>query len=109
MIAAEVFRKQLRKFDSLARYSAAEFAFLLPDIAGEDGRAASARFLEELSPVLEKEGLEATLCIGVSFYPEDGSTAERLTEMAEAALNRGREEGRNGVYRWEEKDPAPLP
>ena len=109
VVAAEVFRKQLRKFDSLARYSAAEFAFLLPDIAGEDGRAASTRFLEELSPVLEKEELEATLCIGISFYPEDGSTAERLTEMAEAALNRGREAGRTGVYRWEERDPAPLP
>ena len=51
-------------------------------------------------------GAEKTpdIYVGLSCYPEDGSTVERLIEMAEAAMNKAVEESTPGVYRWTGND-----
>lgn len=97
------FEGQLRNFDTLVRYGSTELAFVLPDLRSEEGMRVMDRVLGEVVSSLGGEGKAPEIYIGLSCYPQDGATAERLIEMAEAAVNRAVEESRPGVYRWEEK------
>ena len=92
--------KQLRNFDTVIRYSSAEFALILPDIGGGNAEKVMSRVVDV---VRSSNGREAvSLYAGLSCYPEDGSTAERLIETAEAALNKAVEERSMKVTRWKE-------
>ncbi|UCG37676.1 MAG: diguanylate cyclase [bacterium] len=93
---------QLRNFDTLVRYSPREFAFVLPELRLAEGQRVMERVLGELVTVLGEGADRVTLHVGLSSYPEEGSTVERLIEKAEAAIGRAREKGQPGVSRWEE-------
>jgi diguanylate cyclase (GGDEF)-like protein len=93
------FKNQLRNFDTLDRYGPSELAFILPDLKSADGLGVVERVLGEITTSLGGEKA-LNIYVGLSCYPEDGSTVERLIEMAEAAVNRAMEAGKPGVYRW---------
>lgn len=96
------FLDQLRNFDTLVRYSSMELAFILPDLRSAEGVRVVDRVMGEIVSSLGGEGSAPDIYVGLSCYPEDGATVERLIEMAEAAMNQAHEESRPGVYRWEE-------
>lgn len=96
------FKGQLRNFDTLDRYGPMEIAFILPDLRSAEGTRVVARFVGEIVSSLGGKGTAPDLYVGISCYPEDGATVERLIEMAEAAQSQALEEFRPGVYRWEE-------
>jgi GGDEF domain-containing protein len=96
------FQDQLRNFDTLVRYGSMELAFILPDLRSAEGVRVVDRVMGEIVSSLGGEGKAPEIYLGLSCYPEDGATAERLIEMAEAAMNQAREESRPGVYRWQE-------
>jgi diguanylate cyclase (GGDEF)-like protein len=98
---AQALRSQLRNFDTIVRYSPHEFAFILPDIAGSDVMKAMDRVLGAIKSEAGKACPE--IHIGLSCYPEDASTVERLIETAEAAVNIAREKGPMTVLRWKEE------
>jgi len=99
---ARTFQGLLRNFDTLDRYSSRELAFILPDLKDSEGVRVVNRVLGEAVTLLGGKGKAPDLYIGLSCYPEDGATVERLIEMAEAALNRSLEQSRPGVYRWKQ-------
>ena len=96
------FHGRLRNFDTLVRYGSMELAFILPDLGSTEGLRVVDRIMGEIVSPLGGEGNAPDIYVGLSCYPEDGVTVERLIEMAEAALNQARDESRPGVYRWEE-------
>jgi len=96
------FQDHLRNFDTLVRYSSMMLAFILPDLRSAEGVGVVDRVMGEIITSLGGEGKAPAIYVGLSCYPEDGATVERLIEMAEAAMNRALDESRPGVYRWEE-------
>jgi diguanylate cyclase (GGDEF)-like protein len=96
------FQGQLRNFDTLVRYGSMELAFILPDLRSAEGLRVVDRVMREIVSSLGGEGKAPNIYVGLSCYPEDSATVERLIEMAEAAMNQAHEESRPGVYRWEE-------
>ena len=100
LLVAQTLVKQLRNFDTVIRYSSGEFALVLPDIGGLDAEKVLSRVVEAVRSSNGKTGVN--IYAGISCYPEDGSTAERLIETAEAALNKAVEERSDVVMRWKE-------
>jgi len=96
------FQEQLRNFDTLVRYGSRELAFTLPDLRSAEGVRVVERVMGEIVSSLGGEGKAPDVYVGLSCYPEDGATVERLIEKAEAAMNQAFEQSRPGVYRWEE-------
>lgn len=101
LFVAEVLKSQMRNFDTIVRYSPHEFALILPDIGGPE----VLKVMDRVLGVIKSEAGEVCpqVHIGLSCYPEDASTVERLIETAEAAVNLAREKGQSAVSRWKEE------
>jgi len=97
-----VVQDQLRSFDIIARYGARGISFMLPDLAGDEGVKVSKRILKGLDEQFGSSDipLEFSCFIGLSAYPVDTSTADRLIEMAEAAMMEASDSGAAGVLLW---------
>lgn len=85
----------VRRSDTLARFGAREFAFVLCDVRGEaECRAVAARVLEALEAAAP--GSRSAALIGIALYEGGAGDAEALLRNAQAALYRARE-GREGI------------
>lgn len=88
----------MREEDTVARMGGDEFVVIQKGIAQpEDAALLAARMLAEISRPFSLAGHEivASLSIGVSLYPQDGSDASTLLKNADAAMYRAKEKGRN--------------
>ena len=100
---AELIQDNFKDTDIVARYGGEEFAVLLLETEGKDLAVAVAERLKGMVdwckfPNEESQpGGKVTVSIGVSCYPEDGTTVEELLQAADAALYRAKREGRNRV------------
>lgn len=97
---AKLLSDSVRVSDVACRYGGEEFLLLLPnmpaDIAllrAEQWRAA----FEAITVHADGKEIKATLSIGISCYPNDGSSVDDLTRSADVALYRAKAEGRNRV------------
>ncbi len=91
-------RNSLRDSDIVARMGGDEFILVLRNLSCRDDAALKAsRILDAIQPPFELEGheLHVTASIGISMYPDDGKTSEQLLKMADLALYRAKDEGRN--------------
>jgi diguanylate cyclase (GGDEF)-like protein len=80
------------------RYGGEEFAILLPTYSAEEAVGLAERIRKDIaaSPLSHKR-LEITASFGVACLPDHTSEAPRLVELADAALYRAKNEGRNQV------------
>jgi diguanylate cyclase (GGDEF)-like protein len=88
----------LREADTISRWGGDEFVVLLPetDVRGA-ARVAQHLLTEVVGPyALEGRKLNITPSIGISLFPQDGSTAETLIRNADTAMYHVKESGRNG-------------
>lgn len=98
---ATVGRRHLREVDTLARIGGEEFALLLPQTGYPEALAAA----ERLRQAIEEEVIECdtgrvrfTISLGVASLDVDRiQRIEQLMQMADAALYRAKENGRNRV------------
>lgn len=97
---ATALRGVLRAADVVARYGGEEFVVLLPEVdragattAAERVRVAVAAETARLLP----DGPAVTATIGVATFPEDGTDAASLVTLADAAMLRGKQAGRDRV------------
>ena len=91
-------RNSLRESDIVARMGGDEFILVLRHLSCRDDAAMKAnRILDAIQPPFELEGheLHVTASIGISMFPDDGKTSEHLLKMADLALYRAKDEGRN--------------
>jgi diguanylate cyclase (GGDEF)-like protein len=88
--------------DLAARYGGEEFALVLPGadlrVAEEVARRAHAAVLASEEPHAAAPLGQVTISVGVvSLVPDEGISPEALIEMADAALYRAKQQGRNRV------------
>jgi diguanylate cyclase (GGDEF)-like protein/PAS domain S-box-containing protein len=110
---AERLRAACRRGDLVARQGGDEFLILVRDSeGGEDARRAAEAVAVSVRETLSRDfrvgGVSAyiTPSIGVSLFPEDGTTADELLKKADIALYAAKDAGRDShrYYRRPERD-----
>jgi len=97
-ITADRIQHCLRSSDTVARIGGDEFVVILPLVSGADDISkVASKILESLNnPVrLEEHEIYSSASIGISVFPDDGSTVEDLLKNADIALYQAKERGRN--------------
>lgn len=95
---AKELRGCIRESDTIARFGGDEFAVILSPIYGpKNASTVGQNLLKVLSQPFDIDGYEAIVggSIGITLYPNDGTTAEELVKNADAAMYRAKEQGRN--------------
>ena len=102
-ILAGILNKRLRDVDRSARYGGEEFLVLLPETDLEKGRTVA----EELRVQMEEHPFrgretqpfgKVTISLGVAAFPQDaGPDADDIIKVADEALYRAKNAGRNRV------------
>ena len=95
-----------RKKTVIARYGGEEFIAMLPDISKEGALAYAERVKEEVAGYpfshREKQPLGfVSVSGGVASFPGDAGSIEKVIELADKALYKAKEEGRNRVIKHE--------
>ena len=101
---AKRLRGSVRGSDTVARYAGDEFTLILRHIVQRDDVA---RIAEKIVRAMEvplqlAEGLELsmTASLGLSFYPDDATDAERLLKHADVAMYSAKGMGRNNYQAY---------
>jgi two-component system, cell cycle response regulator len=100
-LIAEVFRENIRAFDSLARYGGEEFVVVMPGSNPEDAAAAAERLRMAVETVVFEphpgQRHKLSVSVGVSCSSDEVSTPEQLLHTADLALYEAKHGGRNRV------------
>jgi diguanylate cyclase (GGDEF)-like protein/PAS domain S-box-containing protein len=97
-IVAQRLQACVRKGDTVARLGGDEFVLILSDQGVQDSQhGMMERVIAAVSEPCDIEGreLRVTCSIGISVYPDDAEDAETLLRMADAAMYRAKDVGRN--------------
>lgn len=99
VLAARVIQANMRRMDVAARYGGDEFVLLLPHADGEEAAGVAQRIREEYaaaSAALLRRPEGVSMSAGVaSLLAHRPAHADQLLAMADAALYRAKESGRN--------------
>lgn len=92
----------VREVDSVVRYGGDEYTIVLIEADSERGFQVAERIRKAIEAYifLSEEGLNIrmTTCVGVACYPDDSRNKAELLELADKAMYRGKDSGRNVVY-----------
>lgn len=106
---AQRIRCCLRASDTLSRHGGDEFIVLLPDVASEaDALMVAEKILATLQApffLMERE-FQATVSIGLSFFPGDDETSEGLIRKADIAMYQVKIRGKNSCQRYQREMSA---
>lgn len=96
--ASAALSEKLRPGDFLARWrSGDEFIAILPGTSDEGGRIVGERFCASIREASQDWLFPASITVGVASYPEHGSDLNTLVDVAEKAMKRGKDAGKNRV------------
>lgn len=87
----------VRETDTVSRLGGDEYAVLLPHIAGPlEAEAIAGDIMEVLQRPIVIDGHESfvTASIGVTIFPDDGTSAEELLRKADTAMYNAKDSGR---------------
>lgn len=90
--------QQIREGDTVARLGGDEFMILLEDYrVSDDARIVARKVMASLGQAFNIQGqkLFITASIGISVYPDDGITVDKLIRNSDAAMYRAKEKGKN--------------
>jgi two-component system cell cycle response regulator len=100
-LISDVFRNNIRAFDSLARYGGEEFVVVMPGSNPDDATAAAERLRLAVETVVFEPvpGMRhhLSVSVGVSCSGDEVSTPEQLLHTADLALYEAKRQGRNRV------------
>lgn len=99
--------RNIRGADRVYRYGGEEFVILLPELGKRDAFIVA----EKLRKIIENEAFDGeyrsqpnksiTISIGIATFPEDGKTKEELLSIADSALYRAKDSGKNRVIAYD--------
>ena len=87
----------VRDVDVCARYGGEEFVVILPQCDREDAARVAERLRESIASTPVSKVGQVTASIGVATYPSGAKSKDELVEMADRAMYRAKEAGRNRV------------
>ncbi|MEK6742776.1 MAG: diguanylate cyclase [Nitrospirota bacterium] len=97
--------KDVRNFDSVARYGGEELVIIMPETGTAGARAVAERIRESVStrPITTTRGaiLDLTISIGMAAFPADARSEDDLIAAADQALYTAKQQGRNRVVAFE--------
>ncbi|MBT2373895.1 putative bifunctional diguanylate cyclase/phosphodiesterase [Pseudomonas fluorescens] len=85
--------------DVVARFGGDEFCILISIHHRDEARHLAQRIMQKMKDPIELAGrrMVMTTSIGISLFPEDGSTSEELLKTADLALYQSKGAGRNSL------------
>jgi diguanylate cyclase (GGDEF)-like protein len=93
--------KKIRQYDLACRYGGEELVIIMPGASLENSIFRAEEIREGIKQLkLEHEGVklaQVTVSIGVSCFPDDGTNASSLIRVADKALYRAKQQGRDRV------------
>jgi len=98
--AARRLQASIRSTDTVARLGGDEFTLLMADIQSiSDVETSTSQLLQRMARAYEFEGQEVfcSASIGVTLYPDDGDSVNRLLQNADSAMYQAKKLGRNTV------------
>jgi diguanylate cyclase (GGDEF)-like protein len=96
---ASILHDSSREIDIVAKYGGDEFGILLPGTTGEGAVVYGERVLERVRNYMfdgKTPGL-LTCSIGISVYPDDASSVEKIIDRADTALYKAKSDGKNSI------------
>lgn len=103
---ADILLQNTRGIDLVGRFGGEEFVILLPKTDKLGALAAAEKLracvMADIFPGASKSqpGGNLTLSLGIAEYPTDSKDLYELLDLADRALYRAKEEGRNRVVTW---------
>jgi diguanylate cyclase (GGDEF)-like protein len=98
---AQVVLKSVREVDYVARYGGDEFVIVLPETSARSALEVTERVRTQLANNRFDGGIGATIHLtasfGVASFPDHASEAERLIELADAAMYEAKQRQKNTV------------
>ncbi|CAN7446858.1 EAL domain-containing protein [Acidovorax sp. LjRoot129] len=92
----------LRETDTISRQGGDEFLILLPDLDQvDDATLVLAKLMEQMQLPFDAAGQEisTSVSMGVTIFPDDGTSFESLLKKADMAMYKAKSDGRN-TYRF---------
>ena len=112
MLAGKVISANMRRMDVAARYGGDEFVLLLPHASEDEAEAAVQRIREEFfaaTAALLKRDKGVTMSVGIgSIKGNNPARADQLVAVADVALYRAKDAGRNRIAHAAPR-PAAIP
>ena len=91
-------KKVIREEDTVARFGGDEFIIILEDLKNaQDSSLVAEKILNVLSQSMSIDNnlLYISSSIGISIYPDDGTSVQNLLKYADSAMYKAKAEGRN--------------
>ncbi|MGC4119540.1 MAG: sensor domain-containing diguanylate cyclase [Myxococcales bacterium] len=108
----QVVRSTLRSIDIATRYGGDEFVCVLPETDRDHAIACATRLRDAVAQrvFLQSAGLavKLTASFGVATFPDDGADEEAILRLADMAMYRVKETGRNNIAAADHNPPIPL-
>jgi diguanylate cyclase (GGDEF)-like protein/PAS domain S-box-containing protein len=91
--------ESVRTVDTLGRFGGEEFIVVLPEMSVEEAwdiaERLRGRIADEPVRVSDGDPLHMTISVGVAVYPDHADSAQALCDMADRAMYRAKDRGRN--------------
>ena len=97
---AQILKKNTRATDYVCRYGGEEMSIILPQTSRKEAMINAQRICKAVAENTLKVGnteVNITISLGVSTFPKDGETPQKIIECADKALYYAKEHGRNQV------------
>lgn len=98
---SKILRKNTRTTDYVCRYGGEEMSIILPQTSKKEALINAQRICDAVAQtplkISNNEEVRITISLGVSTFPENGDSPQKLIEYADQALYSAKENGRNQV------------